>query len=159
MSKKLVAYFSATGVTESVARNLSQAAQADLYKIRPEIPYTSADLDWTDKKSRSSVEMNDPSSRPAILTEDLDIASYDIIFLGFPVWWYVAPTIINTFLDTYDFSGKTVIPFATSGSSGIENCEKKLHQLYPSIKWRPGKLLNGQPTPTLLSSWVKTLNV
>ncbi len=106
MSKKLVAYFSASGITESVARNLSQTAGADLYRIQPEVPYTSADLDWMNKKSRSSIEMNDPASRPAIAAEDLDISSYDVVFLGFPVWWYMAPTIINTFLETYDFSGK-----------------------------------------------------
>ena len=128
MSKKLVAYFSASGVTESVARTLAQTADADLYKIQPEVPYTSADLDWMDKKSRSSLEMNDPASRPAIVTGDLDLSSYDVIFLGFPVWWYVAPTITNTFLEAYYFAGKTVIPFATSGSSGIENSEKKLQQ-------------------------------
>lgn len=159
MSKKLVAYFSASGVTESVARNLSQTAGADLYRIQPEVPYTSADLDWMNKKSRSSIEMNDPASRPAIAAEDLDISSYDVVFLGFPVWWYVAPTIINSFLETYNFSGKTVIPFATSGSSGIENCEKKLQQQYPSINWKSGKLLNGHPGQDVLDSWVKSLNV
>ena len=159
MSKKLVAYFSASGVTESVARNLSQTAGADLYRIQPEVPYTSADLDWMNKKSRSSIEMNDPASRPAIAAEDLDISSYDVVFLGFPVWWYMAPTIINTFLETYDFSGKTVIPFATSGSSGIENCEKKLQQQYPSINWKSGKLLNGHPGQDVLDSWAKSLNV
>lgn len=159
MSKKLVAYFSASGITESVARNLSQTAGADLYRIQPEVPYTSADLDWMNKKSRSSIEMNDPASRPAIAAEDLDISSYDVVFLGFPVWWYMAPTIINTFLETYDFSGKTVIPFATSGSSDIENCEKKLQQQYPSINWKSGKLLNGHPGQDVLDSWVKSLNV
>lgn len=159
MSKKLVAYFSASGITESVARNLSQTAGADLYRIQPEVPYTSADLDWMNKKSRSSIEMNDPASRPAIAAEDLDISSYDVVFLGFPVWWYMAPTIINTFLETYDFSGKTVIPFATSGSSGIENCEKKLQQQYPSINWKSGRLLNGHPGQDVLDSWVKSLNV
>ena len=159
MSKKLVAYFSASGVTEAVARSLAQTAEADLYKIQPEVPYTSADLDWMDKKSRSSLEMNDPASRPAIVIGDLDISSYDVVFLGFPVWWYVAPTIINTFLEDYDFAGKTVIPFATSGSSGIENSEKKLQQQYPSINWKSGKLLNGHPDNTALASWVKTLNI
>ena len=146
-------------MTESVARTLAQTADADLYKIQPEVPYTSADLDWMDKKSRSSLEMNDPASRPAIVTGDLDLSSYDAIFLGFPVWWYVAPTIINTFLEAYDFAGKTVIPFATSGSSGIENSEKKLQQQYPSINWKSGKLLNGHLDSTALASWVKTLNI
>lgn len=159
MSKKLVAYFSASGVTKSVARNLSQTAGADLYRIQPEVPYTSADLDWMNKKSRSSIEMNDPASRPAIVAGDLEISSYDVVFLGFPVWWYVAPTIINSFLETYNFSGKTVIPFATSGSSGIENCERKLQQQYPSINWKSGKLLNGHPGQDVLDSWVKSLNV
>lgn len=159
MSKTLVAYFSASGVTESVARTLAQTADADLYRILPKIPYTAADLDWTDKKSRSSIEMKDPDSRPEIAATDLDISSYDVVFLGFPVWWYVAPTIINTFLETYGFAGKTVIPFATSGSSGIENCEKKLRQQYPSINWKPGKLLNGQPGKETLDSWIKGLNV
>ena len=139
MSKKLVAYFSASGITESVARNLSQTAGADLYRIQPEVPYTSADLDWMNKKSRSSIEMNDPASRPAIVAGDLEISSYDVVFLGFPVWWYVAPTIINSFLETYNFSGKTVIPFATSGSSGIENREKKLQQAMLDIKKKFGK--------------------
>ena len=157
MSKKLVAYFSASGVTEAVAKKLAQAAEADLYKIQPAIPYTAADLDWMNKKSRSSLEMNDPSSRPEIMKEDMDAGSYDVIFLGFPVWWYVAPTIINTFLESCDFAGKTVIPFATSGSSGVENCEKKLRQQYPSINWKPGKLLNGAPTKEALAAWVNTL--
>ena len=159
MSKKLVAYFSASGVTGSVAKTLAEAAGADLYEIRPEVPYTRADLNWMDKKARSSVEMNDPSYRPALADKDAKVEDYDVIFLGFPIWWYVAPTIINTFLETYDFSGKTVIPFATSGSSGIENCEKKLQQQYPSINWKSGKLLNGHPGQDVLDSWAKSLNV
>ena len=159
MSKILVAYFSASGVTAGAAKEIAEAVGGDLFEIRPEEPYTAADLDWRNKKSRSSIEMNDPASRPAIAAEDLDISSYDVVFLGFPVWWYMAPTIINTFLETYDFSGKTVIPFATSGSSGIENCEKKLQQQYPSINWKSGKLLNGHPGQDVLDSWVKSLNV
>ena len=159
MSKKLVAYFSASGVTEAVAKGLAECADADLYQIRPEVPYTSADLDWMDKKSRSSVEMNDPASRPEIFKGDLDISGYDVIFLGFPVWWYVAPTIINTFLEAYDFTGKTLVPFATSGSSGIENCEKKLQQQYPSINWKPGKLLNGRPSKEALAAWTDSLDL
>ena len=159
MSKKLVAYLSASGVTEAVAKSLAKGADADLYQIRPEIPYTSADLDWMNKKSRSSVEMNDPSSRPGIFKGDLDISDYDVIFLGFPIWWYVAPTIINTFLESYDFTGKTVIPFATSGGSGIENCGKKLQQQYPSINWKPGKLLNGRPSKDALTAWTDSLDL
>ncbi|HJC42939.1 MAG TPA: NAD(P)H-dependent oxidoreductase, partial [Candidatus Mediterraneibacter gallistercoris] len=119
MSKTLVAYFSASGVTARVAKNLAGAADADLYEIRPAVPYTSADLNWMDKSSRSSVEMKDKSSRPELADTDADIASYDRIFVGFPIWWYTAPTIINTFLESYDFSGKTIILFATSGGSGL----------------------------------------
>ena len=115
MSKTLVAYFSASGVTEKAAQNLAKAAGADLYQIRPAVPYTGADLNWMDKKSRSSVEMNDKSSRPAIADKDAHIEQYDTIFLGFPIWWYVAPTIINTFLESYDWTGKKIVLFATSG--------------------------------------------
>ena len=119
MSKTLVAYFSASGVTEKAAQNLAKAAGADLYQIRPAVPYTGADLNWMDKKSRSSVEMNDKSSRPAIADKDAHIEQYDTIFLGFPIWWYVAPTIINTFLESYDWTGKKIVLFATSGGSGL----------------------------------------
>ena len=110
MSKRMVAYFSASGVTAKAAKELAGACGADLYEIKPEIPYTSADLDWMNKKSRSSVEMNDPSSRPALADHLADIAGCDVIFVGFPVWWYTAPTIIKTFLEAYDFSGKTIVP-------------------------------------------------
>ena len=151
MSQKLVAYFSASGVTEAVAKNLAQAAEADLYKIQPAIPYTAADLDWMNKKSRSSLEMNDPSSRPEIMKEDLDAGSYDVIFLGFPVWWYVEPRIVDTFLESYDFSGKTMIPFATSGGSGIEKAEKSLQAHCPDAFWKKGKLLNGSGA----AAWIK----
>ena len=119
MSRTLVAYFSASGTTAGTAERLAEAAGADLYEIRPAVPYTQADLNWMDKKSRSSVEMNDPSYRPELADEDADIASYDRIYLGFPIWWYVAPTIINTFLESYDFTGKEIILFATSGGSGL----------------------------------------
>lgn len=119
MSKKLVAYFSASGVTAGVAKQLAKEANADIYEIKPAVPYTKADLDWTDKSSRSSVEMSDHNSRPKIADKNADISSYDTIYLGFPIWWYIAPTIINTFLESYDFSGKRIILFATSGSSGF----------------------------------------
>ena len=120
MSKKiLVAYFSASGVTERAAKALAKAAKADLFEIKPEIPYTDADLNWMDKKSRSSVEMNNPAPRPAIAEKVANMEQYEAVFVGFPIWWYVAPTIINTFLESYDFSGKTIIPFATSGGSGM----------------------------------------
>ena len=119
MKKALVAYFSASGVTAKAAKALAQAAGADLYEIKPAIPYTKADLNWTDKTSRSSVEMQDPSSRPALADQTAQIANYDVVFLGFPIWWYVAPTIINSFLESYDFAGKTIVLFATSGGSGF----------------------------------------
>lgn len=159
MSKKLVTYFSASVVTKKVGEILAKAAGADQYEIKPEVPYTTADLDWMDKNSRSTIEMNDPSFRPALADKDAKIADYDVIFVGFPVWWYVAPTIINTFLESYDFSGKTVIPFATSGSSGVENCEKKLRAQYPEIHWKSGKLLNGRSSEEKLAAWVKELDV
>jgi len=125
--KSLVAYFSCSGVTKKTAELLSDVAGADLFEIRPEVPYTKADLDWMDKKSRSTVEMNDPSYRPAIADKVEHMEQYDTVYVGFPIWWYVAPTIINTFLESYDFSGKTVIPFATSGGSGMGKTEAVLH--------------------------------
>ena len=160
MSKKLVAYFSASGVTARAAKNLAEAAGAELYEIKPAVPYTSADLDWQNKSSRSSVEMGDKSSRPAIADSDAHIGEYDTIFLGFPIWWYVAPTIINTFLEKYDFSGKTVILFATSGSSGFGNTAAELK---PSVSAatviKEGKLLNGNPSVDELKKWVESLGV
>ena len=131
--KSLVVYFSCSGVTKKTAELLSDVAGADLFEIRPEVPYTKADLDWMDKKSRSTVEMNDPSSRPAIADKVEHMEQYDTVYVGFPIWWYVAPTIINTFLESYDFSGKTVIPFATSGGSGMGKTEAVLHALCPDI--------------------------
>ena len=119
MAKLLVAYFSASARTPEVAKRLSKAAEADIYEIKPEVPYTRADLNWMDKKSRSPIEMSDKSSRPAIADKNANIADYDTIFIGFPIWWYVAPTIINTFLESYDFSGKKIVLFATSGGSGF----------------------------------------
>lgn len=159
MSKTLVAYFSASGVTQSVAETLSKVASADLYEIKPKVAYTSADLDWTNNKSRSSIEMNDSAFRPPMAENISDISQYDTIFIGFPVWWYVAPTIINTFIEANDFTGKTVIPFATSGSSGIENCEKNLQKQYPHIDWKKGKLLNGKQTEKSLSQWITEYNL
>lgn len=126
MSKKLVAYFSASGNTAKKAELLAQAAGGDLYEIKPEVTYSKEDLDWTNKSSRSSIEMNDKSIRPAIIKDNLNLSDYDVIFLGFPIWWYVAPTIINTFLESYDFSGKKIILFATSGSSGFGNTIEEL---------------------------------
>lgn len=147
MSRKLVAYFSASGVTAKVAARLSQAAGADLYEIRPQVPYTRADLDWMDKKSRSTLEMQDRSSRPAIVKDDLKIENYDTVFLGFPIWWYIAPTIVNTFLEAYDFSGKAVVLFATSGSSGFGRTAEALRpSLSPDAVLKEGKILNGAPS-------------
>ena len=119
MSRKLVAYFSASGVTSELAKALAEAAGADLYEIKPKVPYSSADLDWRNDKSCSTLEMKDQTLRPAIADTDANITAYDVVFVGFPVWWHVAPTIINTFLESYDFSGKTVVPFATSGGGGL----------------------------------------
>lgn len=153
MSKKLVAYFSASGVTKGVAKNLAEAAGADLYEIRPETPYTRADLDWMNKKSRSSVEMNDPSFRPALADTLADIVGHDVIFVGFPVWWYTAPTIIKTFLEAYDFSGKVIVPFATSGGSGLGKTAEALQETVPSATVREGKLLNGRVDAVELKKW------
>jgi flavodoxin len=160
MGKKLVAYFSASGVTAALAKTLAEAAGAGLYEIKPEVPYTTSDLDWTDKKSRSTIEMQDPSFRPAITGKDANIADYDVVFVGFPIWWYVAPTIINTFLESYDFSGKTIVPFATSGSSGLG---KTIEKLKPSVSGtailKEGKLLNGGPSKDVLAKWIASLNL
>ncbi len=157
--KILVAYFSASGVTAQVAQTLTQAASADVYEIKPAVPYSAADLDWMNPKSRSSVEMKDPSSRPAISGQVDNMADYDVIFVGFPIWWYVAPTIIQTFLESYDFSGKTITPFATSGGSGLGRTNEKLQQSCPGATLRPGKLLNGRPSVEALKKWVESLNL
>ena len=157
MSKKLVAYFSASGVTKRVAEQLAQAAGADLFAIEPAVPYTKADLDWTNKRSRSSMEMNDPSSRPEIAGRLDNMGEYDTIFLGFPIWWYVAPTIINTFLESYDFSGKAIVPFATSGGSGLGKTVDVLKPLCSSrAQWLPGKLLNNA-TAGEIAAWLASL--
>ena len=141
--RALIAYFSASGTTARVARGMADATGADLYEIRPAQPYTEADLDWTDKKSRSTVEMNDRSCRPAMAEPIPDMSQYDTILVGFPIWWYVEPRIVDTFLDSCDLSGKTVIPFATSGGSGIDRAESNLRSNYPRANWGRGRLLNG----------------
>lgn len=159
MSKKLVAYFSASGKTAKVADMLADAVGADIYEIRPEAPYTKADLNWMNKKSRSSVEMNDKAFRPAIADKNAKIDQYDTIFLGFPIWWYVAPTIINTFLEGYDFSGKKIILFATSGSSGFGKTVEELKVSVPaSCEIIEGKLLNGKQTIPKIREWTETLH-
>ena len=142
MSKKLVAYFSASGITRNVAKMVAEAAGADLYEITPKEAYTKADLNWMDKKSRSSVEMTDKKIRPEITDTDAKISEYDEIFLGFPIWWYVAPTIINTFLEKYDFTGKKIVLFATSGGSGFGNTVKELQPSAPGAQLVEGRLLN-----------------
>lgn len=141
--RALIVYFSASGTTARVARKIADATGADLYEIRPAQPYTEADLDWTDKKSRSTVEMNDRSCRPAMAEPVPDMSQYDTILVGFPIWWYVEPRIVDTFLDSCDLSGKTVIPFATSGGSGIDRAESNLRSNYPRANWGRGRLLNG----------------
>ena len=160
MSKKLVAYFSASGVTAAVADRLAKAAGADIYEIKPETPYTAADLDWTNKSSRSSVEMSNKSLRPAISGAPCSTNQYDVIFLGFPIWWYVAPTIINTFLESYDFSGKTIVLFATSGGSGFGKTVSELKcSVSPDTKIIEGWLLNGRHSEKELADKINALGI
>ena len=140
MSKKLVAYFSASGNTANLAKKLAEAAGADLYEIRPAVPYTADDLNWQNKKSRSSIEMSDHSSRPALADKNADIAAYDTIYVGFPVWWYIAPTIINSFLESYDFSGKKIVLFATSGGSGFGKAVDNLRSSAPDAQITEGNV-------------------
>lgn len=149
--KKLVAYFSASGITAKVAANLADVTGADLFEIKPAVPYTKADLNWMDKNSRSSLEMADKTSRPEITDGKIDTSEYDLIYLGFPVWWYVAPTIINTFLEANDFAGKKIVLFATSGSSGLGNSAKELEISAPGAKIISGEVLNGNPDKQKLS--------
>jgi len=158
MGKTLVAYFSASGTTARVAKNLAQAAGADLYEIKPAVPYTKDDLNWMDKKSRSSVEMNDKSSRPKLADKDADIAAYDTVLLGFPIWWYVAPTIVNSFLESYDFSGKKIVLFATSGGSGFGKTAAGLKDsVAADTAIVEGKILNGANSVDDLRKWVETI--
>lgn len=157
MSKTLVAFFSASGVTRQVAQKLAAAAQADLYEIKPAIPYTQADLNWRDKSSRSSVEMKNLAIRPQLADTDAKIEQYDRILLGYPIWWYMAPTIINTFLESYDFSGKSIILFATSGGSGFGKSVEELSPSCPNAVIREGRMLNGNPSEQELRQWVESL--
>ncbi len=142
MTKTLVAYFSASGTTAHAAKEIAEAVEADLYEICPIRPYTAADLDWNDKQSRSTAEMNDPTCRPDIAGAVKDMEQYDTIFIGFPIWWYVEPRIVDTFLESYDLAGKTMIPFATSGGSGIGRAEKSLREHCAKANWKQGKLVN-----------------
>lgn len=159
MSRKLVAYFSASGVTAKLAESLSEAIGADLYEIEPKVPYTKADLDWMDKQSRSTIEMNDPTSRPEIKSERDNMDDYDTVFVGFPIWWYIAPTIINTFLESYDLTGKTIIPFATSGGSGIGKTNEKLQPSCPGARLLEGKVLRASTSKADLAAWVQSLGL
>lgn len=157
MSRKLVAYFSATGTTAKLAETLAEAVGADIFEIVPKVPYTAADLNWQDKKSRSTIEMQDPASRPAIAAVRDNMADYDTIFVGFPIWWYVAPTIINTFLESCDLTGKTIIPFATSGGSGIGETNEKLEPSCPGAKLLEGRVFRSSANKTELEAWAESL--
>ena len=158
MSKKLVAFFSASGTTKKAAEMIAEEANADLFEIEPKVSYTKADLNWMDKKSRSSVEMSDKKYRPEIMEKEMDISPYDEIFLGFPIWWYVAPTIINTFLEAHDFSGKKIVLFATSGGSGFGNTVKELQPSAPDAVITEGRLLN-RGTKQEISEWFSHLEI
>ena len=155
----LVAYFSATGTTARAAKALANAVGGELYEIKPAVPYTSADLNWMDKNSRSSVEMKDAHSRPALADTDAPVAGHDVIFLGFPVWWYVAPTILNTFLEAYDFTGKTIVLFATSGGSGLGKSAAGLRSSAPGARIMDGRMLNGRLNAAELKAWAEGLKL
>jgi len=155
MSKALVAYFSASGITKKLASSLATAIGADLFEIEPEQKYTDEDLDWQNHHSRSSVEMNDRSSRPAIASKVLDMSQYDVVFVGFPVWWYREPSIIDTFAESYDFSGKTIVPFATSGSSGIGDSGKNIGELAKGAKVVEGKRFSSSTSAVVLKEWAQ----
>ena len=146
MSKILVAYFSASGVTARAAREIAAATGGDLCEIVPAQPYTAADLDWRDKKSRSTLEMTDEASRPAIVPPGVDMGRYDTVFVGFPIWWGVEPRVVDTFLDSFDWSGKRVIAFATSGGSGMDYAQRHLRSVYPGLDWGSGRLVKGAGT-------------
>ncbi len=156
--KTLVAYFSANGgTTKATAETVARLSGADLFAIEPAEPYTAADLDWTDKNSRTTREMNDPASRPAIAGTVPGMDAYEVVFVGFPIWWYVAPRIVDTFLESYDFAGKTVVPFCTSGGSDTGKTDEILHALCPdTVSWRPAKLLNGM-SEQQIADWIEGL--
>ena len=157
MSKKLVAFFSARGTTKKVAQMIAEEAKADLFEIEPKVPYTKLDLDWMNKKSRSSVEMSDKKFRPEISNPDAQVEKYDEIILGFPIWWYIAPTIINTFLEKYDFSGKKIVLFATSGGSGFGNTVSELKPSAPDAEIVECKVLN-KATKQEIAEWIKSIS-
>lgn len=155
MSKILVTYFSASGVTKNVADNIAKVVEGDLFEIEPKEKYTREDLDWRNKKSRSSVEMQNREYRPEIKEKSIDISNYDIILIGFPIWWGVAPTVVNTFLESKDFSDKTLIPFCTSGGSGMAYCENDLRKTYPNYTWKEGKRLIGNEDRDFIEEWIR----
>ncbi|MFR0869438.1 MAG: flavodoxin [Adlercreutzia sp.] len=157
MATSLVAYFSASGTTARAAETLARAASADLFEIAPADPYTAADLDWTDRSSRSTKEMNDGANRPTLAVDAPPLDGYDTIFVGFTIWWYVEPRIIDTFLESADFAGKTIVPFATSGGSGLGKAPERMASLTPGATVLPGKLLNGGPSETTLRTWIENL--
>lgn len=157
MATSLVAYFSASGTTARAAETLARAASADLFEIAPADPYTAADLDWTDRSSRSTKEMNDGANRPTLAVDAPPLDGYDTIFVGFAIWWYVEPRIIDTFLESADFAGKTIVPFATSGGSGLGKAPERMASLTPGATVLPGKLLNGGPSETTLRTWIENL--
>jgi len=159
MNRKLVAYFSASGITAKVAEILADTIGADLFAIEPKVPYTKADLDWMDKNSRSTLEMKDPASRPEIAKVRDNMEEYDTVFVGFPIWWYVAPTIINTFLESYDLTGKTIIPFATSGGSGMGKTNEKLLPSCKGAKLLDGRVLKANVGVKELDEWVAGLSI
>ena len=155
MAKTLVAYFSASGTTAKVAKDLAAAVDGDLFEIAAAVPYTRADLNWNNSSSRSSIEMNDEAARPAIAGTVANMDAYDTVFVGFPVWWYVEPRIIDTFLEGYDFTGKTIVPFATSGGSGLGRAPQRMQALAPGATVRNGGLLNGRPSKAQLANWAE----
>ena len=155
--KTLVAYFSATGTTEALAQKIAEVTGGTLYQIKPEVPYTAADLDWTNKKSRSTVEMQDPACRPALADDAAPVAEADVIFLGFPIWWYREPSVIDSFLDTYDFTGKTVVPFFTSGGSQLGEGQGRIEKLAKGAKVLPGKRFSARASEDELKNWIDAL--
>lgn len=155
MTKTLVAYFSASGTTGRVAADLASAIGADLCEIAPEAPYTSADLNWNDRRSRSSLEMNDDAARPTLAGGVPDTDAYEVVFVGFPIWWYVEPRVVDTFLESVNLAGKTVVPFATSGGSGVGRAVSRIRSIVPDANVVEGVLLNGRPSQAKLAAWAR----
>ena len=159
MKKILVAYFSASGETKKLAKTIAGVTGGDLFEIAPQVPYTAADLDWMDAGSRSTVEMKDKKSRPAMAGQVQDMGQYETVFVGFPIWWYQAPRIIEKFLESYDFTGKKVVPFATSGGSGLGKTEDILKAVCPAAQWLPGKRLRSGESAGAVQGWVDKLDI